>query len=188
MVQLHDIRFPRRPENYLALISRQIIRKHNRTDTDGQIRRMEIRFVEAREARFPSPQKIDIDTVTLFLFLSLFLPDPSSLSRLGTRAKLRHDHAILRSGIYALDTSVKDVRQTSERETRSEGIYWRIFFFFWKRSVRKRSVKVDVYFCRSIYREKIMFGGWKNKFCSNSSFVYVSMKVNEYIMKVNSEK
>lgn len=71
-------RFPRRAENYLALISRQIIRKRNRTGTGGQIRRMEIRFVEAREAGFPENRY----RYRLSLSLSLsFLLDSSSLSR-----------------------------------------------------------------------------------------------------------
>ena len=67
-------RFPRRAENYLALISRQIIRKRNRTGTGGQIRRMEIRFVEAREAGFPE------NRYRYRLSFSL-LPVSSSLSR-----------------------------------------------------------------------------------------------------------
>lgn len=88
-------RFPRRAENYLALISRQIIRKRNRTGTGGQIRRIEIRFVEAREAGFPENRyRYRLSLSLSFLFAGSFF----SFS-LRTRAKLCHDHAIRLRGI-----------------------------------------------------------------------------------------
>lgn len=50
-------------------------------------------------------------------------------------------------------------------------------------------MKVDTYFSRSIYKGKITSGGWEKGFCSNSNREdCASMKVNEYIMKVNSDK
>lgn len=125
---MHDIRFPRRPENYLALISRQIIRKHNRTDTDGQIRRMEIRFVEAREAGFPENRYRYRLPLSLFppaipfcqiLFFSFFLG-------VCARAKLRHDHA---TPLCGMDAPVRDVRSTSIDIVRTRDEIKRVFFF-----------------------------------------------------------
>lgn len=50
-------------------------------------------------------------------------------------------------------------------------------------NMRKRRVKVDTYFSRSIYKGKIT-SGWEKGFCSNSNREdCASMKVNEYIIE-----